>query len=99
MHSILISIQKPIVNLGGDVEQAYARLRKAIDAVSLTKAPAESFLELGAGCWLLRTEVAMPILNQAIAAASNENLEWKLLVVENPTEWTHSIPKKKSVTF
>lgn len=96
MHSILVSIQKPDVAGGGDKTSALGRWQKAVDSVITTGASPESFVELGAGCWLLKTQDAAPLLGAIAEAVKEPRLSYKMLVAENVTEWSYSYPEIKS---
>ncbi|HEY5504333.1 MAG TPA: hypothetical protein VIK28_04175 [Sedimentisphaerales bacterium] len=96
MHSLLVSIQKPDVAEGGDKTSAIGRWQTAVDSVKPNGTSPESYLELGAGCWLLKTQDAAPLLGAIVEAVKEPRLSYKILVAENVTEWSYSFPIIKS---
>lgn len=85
MQSILIILQKPAL----DQAHRERQWRDATGTIATALQTTQSDQEIAEGVFLIESSSGLKVLGFAIAAAERAGLSYRVLFIEQATEWSH----------
>ena len=91
MHSILFALSKP-----GDDQEKLGVWNQVVTNLSHIAKTSKTIDALGKGAWLCREADGLKLLGQGIEQATTREIPYRVLIIEEATDWTPGADAKKT---